>query len=231
VPKRSDRFIPERTVDSLLAIEIVRRDPYALIWSPTNSHGAIDHVTFSARGSTAFEVKAVVFEDAAHRWTIPINVEQLTEYTKLKVDVYYLLLFEADLPEWPWITGCMCTRTFACLACPTDARSVAQLKEVVRDAPAALRLQPWFSHWAWVISAVDLLALMQAILPRTQVIPTDDYRRNAMRLCHFLEGLELGTIPSGNAAEMIAVFNETTNRNTDGTYDDLTVVVHSKPWG
>ena len=37
------RHRPERTVDSLLAAEIVRTLPGAAIWSPSNTAGANDH--------------------------------------------------------------------------------------------------------------------------------------------------------------------------------------------
>ncbi|MGO1200848.1 MAG: hypothetical protein ACTMKY_13220, partial [Dermabacteraceae bacterium] len=43
-------YIPERTIDSLFAAEVVRDDPYSLIWSPTQYAGSPDHELTDASG-------------------------------------------------------------------------------------------------------------------------------------------------------------------------------------
>jgi hypothetical protein len=65
----------------------------------------------------------------------------------------------------------------------------------VRNADPELRLQPWFNHWAWCVTAEDLTAHIQTQKLRRNgpdvLIPADDAYlgaiRGAQRLCHLFE--------------------------------------------
>lgn len=154
------RYIPERTIDSLLAIETVRHDPYSLIWSPSNTRGAVDHGVLSTGGFlTVFESKAVDRVGAQNRWTVPIPVRQLHGYAALPWPVYYVVLGRPAILRNPSSRLCEACNGEWCRACCRDARSWAFLTEHVRAADVRIRLQPWFCHWAWVIDAQHLRAL------------------------------------------------------------------------
>lgn len=205
------RLIPERTIDSMLAAEIVRHDPYSLIWSPSQRvPNAVDHMIQGQAGRfAAFECKAVISNssrDPEAPWTAPVDVHQLTRYLRLPVPVVYLFLAKPAVPTQPFRRACdlgQCTG-YHCLACCRDARAWGALVPHIRGASAMLRLQPWFCHWAWVIPAADLYAVLvsrapSGVLGPEEIIPTEDGtiftgdRTKATRLCHFLADVARGT--------------------------------------
>lgn len=206
------RYIPERTVDSLVAIEIVRQDPFALVWSPSNSRHSFDHAVQSTGAAlTILETKAVDINGAG-AWTAPVDVQQLNHYCRLPFPVYYVFLGQPD-NEWSpsWRKCSECGGDW-CKTCPRDARSWSSLEPHVQRSDPRFRLQPWFGHWAWTVSAVSLAAFHTACRGgRTSwtvraggagSAPDVTAAPGAARLCHFLDdpthrtlmGLELGDV-------------------------------------
>ncbi|MFD3427257.1 hypothetical protein [Nocardia fluminea] len=204
------RLIPERTIDSMLAAEIVRHDPYSLIWSPSQRvPNAVDHMVQGQTGRfAAFECKAVISNstrDPEAPWSAPIDVHQLTRYLRLPVPVVYLFLAKPAIPRAPFRRPCNLGRCTGghCLACCRDARAWGALVPHIQGASAMLRLQPWFCHWAWVIPASDLHAMLTtgasggALRPEEIISTEDDSifiadRSKATRLCHFLADVASG---------------------------------------
>lgn len=195
------RLVPERTVDSSLAIEIVQHSPTALIWSPTNTKGMWDHeVTLAAGRAAIFERKAVD-ESATGDWTAPIDLVQLDNYSSLSWPVLYVLLAEPRSAPKPWIRrGCRegsCGSASDCLACHSSgARRMAGYAKHVAGSTIAQRLQPWFCHWAWVIEAHSLQSSVVAagVSLATQKGYTQSAsdkalrsHSGAVRLCHWLD--------------------------------------------
>ncbi len=192
-----ERLIPERTIDSLLAAELVRHDPYALIWSPSQFDDAADHVLYGERARFGvFECKAVSSNgslDPVAPWKIEIKRTQLSDYADLPYPVIYLFLARPVAPHSPEYRPCSIGSCAdgTCQACCRDTRTLGSLAPHVQSSPLPLRLQPWFCHWAWVITAKDLLAQLDraATAPwKSKTIHLDDsFLRSlsgATRLCH-----------------------------------------------
>lgn len=178
-------------MDSLLPIEWIRQDPNALIWSPTNSSGSPDHILYEpdARG---FVIECKAVEQVHSGWSAPIDVAQLDTYQSVPKDVYYLLVSPPDDADAPWERECdECGG--ACLACPRDGRSLGHLDRWVANSPRELRFQPWFSHWAVLITARDL----KRQTGNARNIHLDNFTSRfpgAQRFCHFLSRLKRGEI-------------------------------------
>jgi hypothetical protein len=191
-----ERLIPERTIDSLLAAELVRHDPYALIWSPSQFDDAADHVLYGERARFGvLECKAVSSNaslDPTASWKIEIKRTQLNDYAHLPYPVMYLFLAQPVAlrsPEYrPCSIGPCAGRT--CQACCRDTRTWGSLTSHVQSSPLPLRLQPWFCHWAWVITARDLLAYYDRRITswKVRTVYLDDSflwsLPGATRLCH-----------------------------------------------
>ncbi|MGK8502994.1 hypothetical protein [Nocardia asiatica] len=197
------RLVPERTIDSLLAAEAIRHDPYALIWSPSpRATNPVDHLIRGAYSKLAvFECKSVV-ERGGDRWDVPIDVDQLMRYRSsvrgYTVPVVYVFPVKPDVLEHPNVRECTidrCRYGPGCEACCRDARSWGDQESHVMQSSPLVRLQPWFCHWAWAIRA-DVLARQIRIWD----VRTDEYYLNVenmvrsvkphgTRLCHFLSGI------------------------------------------
>jgi hypothetical protein len=185
-------LIPERTVDSLLAYELLRAFPTAILWSPTNTARSLDH-ELDAGGPRAilFECKGI--ED---RWRIPIRAQQLDDYvTRGLGRLLYLLPSKPVDPLIPWLRTCASDPDLRghCLACGasrgSDSRRWAGSQPHISTAPTERRLQPWFNHWAWCVPAAQL-QLHLGRPTRDVRILADDARLaaipGAQRLCHML---------------------------------------------
>lgn len=232
-------FIPERTVDSLFAVDVVRHDPYVLVWSPTQYRRSPDHVLSNATGRVAiFECKGVqpVNDAVIDRWTTKIDVGQLAVHAGQPHPVLYLLLAKPPKPDQP--AGRYCHKPCCaigglargCKKCPRDPRSWALLERHVATASIPLLLQPWFAHWAWTIPAADLYAWVTAHTTGASMTFTLDDAQidaafpTAARLCHRLHELTTSgpaqtqwTWPPEEAADALSEF-----RSTDD--DDATPV-------
>jgi hypothetical protein len=185
-------LVPERTVDSLLAYELLRGFPAAILWSPTNTAGSLDHQLYvGGRSAILFECKGI--ED---RWRIPIRARQLDDYVSGGLgQLLYLLPSKPTDAAAPWRRSCARDPDAQgyCLACTahrgSDQRRWAGLQTHVSTAPLERRLQPWFNHWAWCVPASQLQAHLGS--PRRDLrIPADDNSLAAIpgaeRLCHML---------------------------------------------
>ncbi|MEC5169453.1 hypothetical protein RCH11_001926 [Glaciihabitans sp. GrIS 2.15] len=185
-------LVPERTVDSLLAYELLRAFPRAILWSPTNTAGSLDH-ELDAGGPRAilFECKGI--ED---RWRIPIRAQQLDDYVTGGLgQLLYLLPSKPVDPLIPWLRSCASDpdvhgRCQACAASRgSDNRRWAGSQPPVSGAPPERRLQPWFNHWAWCVPAAQL-QLHLGRPTRDMRIPAEDASLaaipGAQRLCHML---------------------------------------------
>ncbi len=202
------RYIPERTVDSLLAAELVRYDPYALIWSPSQLDPLpVDHYAVGRSGRTiVFECKAVSSskpsdDDGGVDWWAEIDTAQLAGYVGLNFPVVYLFVprpndYDLDRPWMRRPCGVSPCDGQMCLRCARDARSWGGLEPAVTSVGIRCRLQPWFAHWGWVITATNLqrwiLAQYASVPLRANLKVKDaslaDLRDNysAVRLCHLL---------------------------------------------
>jgi hypothetical protein len=239
-----DRYIPERTIDSMLAIEVVRHDPYALIWSPTNTAGAIDHGVVGRGGVgagglvTVFECKAVDYDGS--RWRVPIDLPQLRGYLMQPAPVMYVLLGQPEEPAYPSYQSCeQCVTSSLCLACCRDPRSRADLESHVLGADVRLRLQPWFCHWAWVIGARGLMQVLRDQDPRP--LPNRVRRLRAsnaemenrlpplggVRLCHYLEAHPWRRPGTQLLADWISAIEEMTSRPVPAAGTTAPVIVLS----
>lgn len=222
------RLIPERTVDSLLAAEVVRHDPYSLIWSPTNTTDSWDHaVQFSMRGSAIFECKAVQAENrySKTRWSAPIRLLQLYKYVfNCDFTVHYLVLGKPREPLKPAQRNRCRECSFAwCKACCRDSRSWAALESPLGRAWFGIRLQPWFCHWARVIPAKELATLLdldEANPPNAGEearLSLEDSRLESKgyvtRLCHFLDDAASGEAVISNLLR--GVFEDGDRRDVD----------------
>lgn len=203
-------YIPERTIDSMLAIELTRFDPHSLIWSPQNTTKfAPDH--FSLRrhfGVTVFECKSVTSDSP---WMSTVDEIQLAHYLSVGLPVQYIFLAEPRCPCRPHIRNCMECGGGECRECPRDARLKSELSPLYRAVGDQLRLQPWFGHWAWVISADDLKVELGALgKRRDRPLPADDAYfsglKGAERFCHVFSGKAPSTsraVPPGRKFDEI----------------------------
>lgn len=186
----SDRVVPERTIDSLFAIEWIRSNPYGLIWSPTNSDSAPDHILYAPglRGYVIECKASLSSESNRDGWYVSIDDAQLETYCSMAEDVMYLFLFEPADPSAPWVTNCThCGGD--CAACPRDSRRLSHLEPIVKTSPIVLRLQPWFAHWAFLLAARDVRTALRLGPARLRPIGLP---ASAIRLCHFLSELTSG---------------------------------------
>jgi hypothetical protein len=167
------RLIPERTVDSMFAIEVVEFVPHALVWSPTNTKGQVDHVVRGLGVSAlSFECKGTVSDpkqDPAKPWMSPIDYQQLAAYVGTPgLPVLYVIPAKPTKPDSPWIRRCALDpdpdHGGMCRAChnpsakfchnpSAKSRRWAGESPTVKGAPIHYRFQPWFAHWCWVIPA------------------------------------------------------------------------------
>lgn len=162
----STRLIPERTVDSLVAHELLSAFPTGLIWSPTNTRHAADHWFYmsSSVAPLVLECKGVVSRglDPDNDWTVPLDLHQLDRYCSHSAStVHYLFVSKPE--KRPWIRKCDSDadargRCLACRGLAIDRRALAGLRANVKGAQLHVRIQPWVSHWSWLISAGDLRA-------------------------------------------------------------------------
>ncbi|WP_141564834.1 hypothetical protein [Dietzia alimentaria] len=197
------RYIPERTVDSLFAAEVVRYDPYALIWSPSQRDpNPVDHTVHGGGGNLAvFECKAVNAEnptaaDGGDYWFAEIDRLQLDNYVAQSYPVLYLLLAKPIDVLRPWNRSCdvgSCGKRL-CRCCARDARSWGALNPRASVAAEKTRFQPWYAHWAWVLTAKTLDTLLDD--PASTKFEVRDNIMSSLskgtqleitRLCHFLD--------------------------------------------
>lgn len=151
------RLIPERTVDSMFAIEVVEFVSHALIWSPTNTAGQVDHYIYGLRGvAVPFEIKGVITNsnrDPHRPWRSPIDYRQLQRYVHQGLPVLYVIPGRPDPFRSPWIRDCTHDPdpTGRCLACSNAhqgaRRWAGQDRPAIKTAPLEMRAQPWFAHW------------------------------------------------------------------------------------
>lgn len=206
-------LIPERTIDSLLAFELIYARPDGLIWSPTNRRGSWDHRFFTTHTVVTFECKTIQVptgHDPAWQrpWSVRIDLTQLAAYcrsTSPASPITYLLPAQPQDPARPWArpspSGGTCRY---CQEPPPDpgftrpTRRWAGLTFTIRHSSPELRLQPWFAHWAWCITAHDLQAFLLRAKPArrhqrdTSISATDARLRRtprAVRLCHLLTAI------------------------------------------
>jgi hypothetical protein len=195
------RLIPERTVDSLLAYELVHAVPTGVIWSPSNTRGQWDHAFLTGRRTLVFECKGVVSDvrrSPTARWTVPIDAVQLKNYLQAGIDLTYLLPARPSTLRHPWIRDCMVDPDALgrCIACkgfhnnPSDARRFAGAAQHVRTAPEHVRCQPWFNHWAWCVRASSLSRHFAATNATAVSLDASDHLLEGLpgaeRLCHVL---------------------------------------------
>lgn len=203
------RLIPERTVDSMFAIEIAQFVPHALVWSPTNTKGEVDHVVQGLDAlALSFECKGTVTDvtqNPAKPWKSPIDHKQLDAYVGTPgLPVLYVIPAKPTHPDVPWVRTCACNTgpQGVCLACPNPkpdpdrtSRRWAGKSPTVKGAQIHCRFQPWFAHWCWVIPA-GVLKRNLARKGGPPVMPTADHQlaaiRGADRLCHFLTDVRDG---------------------------------------
>lgn len=190
------RLVPERTVDSLFAIEAIRHNPHALIWSPTQTRRSYDHhVVAPGTPVWIIECKAVAERTRKGLWRTDIDRDQLKEYVDRGIPAIYILLARPRNADQPWERPCACAGG-PCLSCCYDLRSLSWSFPLVAHETPIRRLQPWFGHWAWAITAVQLRRLMESEhRPRgiaRSIETTDEYFESrvaagfgAIRLCHF----------------------------------------------
>lgn len=192
------RLIAERTVDSLFAYEALTAVPAGILVSPTNTDGMWDHKLFERPGGRfmIFECKAVVAPAVDRPWRAPVDRRQLHRYLQSGGDdLIYLFLARPTVPEEPWLLRCSCARR------ANRWRRTAAVAGQIQSVSVDLRLQPWFSHWAWCMTAADLQwELKPARNGNTSTgttrMPVDDadfQQRNATRLCHLLMALSRTT--------------------------------------
>lgn len=204
------RLLPERTVDSATAIELIRFDPHALVLSPSQRAPLpFDHQLLGTGWAGAFfEAKAV--EDGTPP-TVPIDIPQLRSYLRVGLNpLFYLLPVAPTHLVNPHVTVCKtagcCSIPGApspsknlsntpCLCCPRDTRSWTWLEAHYHVCPTPLRTQPWFSHWCWAIPvhALSLHAPVATALAGAKAsvdLEATDKRlgaiSGAVRLCHVL---------------------------------------------
>jgi len=152
-----------------------------------------DHELFARPGGQfmIFETKAVVAAAADQPWRSPVDRRQLHQYLEAGGDdIINLFPARPAIPGEPWKFQCSCARWAW-----RRRRSVAIPQ--IRSVSADLRLQPWFSHWAWCMTAADLQPELKrarngSTSTGTTRIPADDVdfqKRPATRLCRLLTAL------------------------------------------
>lgn len=170
-------IIPERTIDSLFAFEVITAWPSAQIYSPPNNAGpgTPDHEVKVLSGSIVFELKTLS-NGSYHRkkhdgtpWHVSIPKDQLSNYVRSGRKIFYVLPAQPRNVDKPWMRKCSTdpdpNHNNWCKACAAGIRSIDPVSIRRRrtgnashwkGAATPVRLQPWFSHWAWVVSAKTL---------------------------------------------------------------------------
>lgn len=201
-------LIPERTVDSLLAFELIHARPRAIIWSPTNAAGSLDHeLHLGGRRAILFECKGI-----GDRAQITVRGQQLADYVGRGLGQLLYLLPSLPLDKVnPWDVPCHCSPSGGrCLACgPSrgpDPRRSADRDPHVATARRERLVQPWFNHWAWCIPASRLSKHLGAPTRNVNLGSNDSQISKlpgAVRLCHLLatatptsQGGSAGTSPT-----------------------------------
>lgn len=209
-------LVPERTVDSLLAIELLTALPTSIIWSPQavavkNSPGQAgtpDHYLRTASRRYVFECKTLHApkRQSTTGWRVKVPFGQLDRYVRNGLGgILYLLPAKPAQVHSPWVRICNShgVAGAACAACrnpaaqsgPVYERRWAGLHSPVKQAPAYAQFQPWFNHWAWCVTADDLHAYLLSMrsrssLPAVISIDASDASLQSIpgadRLCHFL---------------------------------------------
>ena len=176
----------------MVAIEVTRLVPAAIISSPTNTRGAVDHLIKNRFAVTILECKGV--DDGEN---VPIPRRQLWEYAfgSGPRGTVYLLPSRPAGKASPWTRRCVepCCGGVGCRYCPRDERSWTGLETWVRRLEPVDRLQPWFSHWSWCVPCVDLAAHLGITASNAptglSTLKWDDSVLGALprasRLCHY----------------------------------------------
>ncbi|GAA0961360.1 hypothetical protein GCM10009554_77700 [Kribbella koreensis] len=209
------RLVPERTIDSLFAAEVVLHLQDALIWSPSQFAGSWDHQIATGSRFAIFEAKAVISDarrDPSQPWVLPVRKMQLQQFAFLRgLNVLYLLPAKPPWPESPWWRAdCQlgdCLGEPHCLFCRNSSvwqdRKWSGTKSHIATAPVHVRLQPWFCHWCWVVPARELARIPAIDVRQGQhygkhdepTIAADDSSLsaipNAVRLCHWLAAADV----------------------------------------
>lgn len=213
-------LIPERTIDSLFAFELLSVAPTAMIWSPHavnagTTHGAGPTVSpgnpdHQIGGHRRFDVECkTIYLDAKGSWVNEISNRQLNAYVhNVTTPMFYLLPAEPQNRQEPWYRYCATDPDSKkhCIACsnpPASAGAVHSRRWAGKDqhfstASPERRLQPWFNHWAWCITPRDLLRHLSKAAPlpwsNTTRVPAADAKLGAIpgavRFCHLLTAIE-----------------------------------------
>ncbi|GAA1013358.1 hypothetical protein GCM10009551_099940 [Nocardiopsis tropica] len=206
------RLVPERTIDSLFAYEFLVAAPTALFWSPANTQKGIwDHDILHAGQRLLIECKGLLPPSSTKStdWQVPIDLTQLQRYVGQPLTrslVYILPAMPSDVAR-PWLRDCQADPDDAghCLACSdalaqqwgraVQSRRWAGKSSAVASATYERRLQPWFSHWAWCVSALDLSQHLSWTRGSSNSISAADRSlgsiQGATRLCHLLASVAL----------------------------------------
>lgn len=224
-------LVPERTVDSLLAIELLTALPTAVIWSPQavavknspSQAGTPDHYLQTASRRYVFECKTLhaPTRQATTGWRVKVPFGQLDRYVRNGLGrILYLLPAKPVQVLSPWVRSCNShgAAGAACTACrnptaqtgPVYERRWAGLHSPVKLAPPYAQFQPWFNHWAWCVTANDLHAYIvstrsRSSLPAVVSIDASDASLQSIpgadRLCHFLSWAASPAPPSTSDAD------------------------------
>lgn len=205
-------LIPERTIDSLFAFEFLSVAPTATIWSPHNNRGpgTVDHEIQTSRRYFEVECKTIYRDDDLSPWEVKVRLAQLSDYLKAgKRQLMYLLPSRPVDDKLPWHRVCSSDPDWRgfCRACADSPlqdgalfwRRRAYREPHIRRASPEVKLQPWFNHWAWCISAADLdryIAANRQFVSRGEAsLPAQDSHLASIpgteRLCHFFEAVDI----------------------------------------
>lgn len=240
------RMIPERTIDSMFVIEVVEFVSHALIWSPSNTAGQVDHWVNGLGGiAVPFEVKGVVTDaarDPNRPWKCPIDYAQLNRYITYGLPVVYVLPGRPDPFAAPWIRNCTLDPDSRgrCQAChnanQSSRRWAGSHRPAVQTAPLQMRAQPWFAHWCWIMSATALDAYLKTQGAPAGINVADANMitvPGAERLCHFLTDIANGTrAPASfgvDVAEIAGMLAEIPAREPEDDDDQTVMTVVSFP--
>lgn len=194
----------------MVAIEVIRLDPTAIISSPANTRGAVDHVVKQQFAVTILECKGVDDRDR-----IPIRKEQLWEYAfgRGPHDTIHVLPSRPRGQTRPWTRDCKrpCCGPRGCRACPRDERSWTGLEPWIKDLSPDDRIQPWFAHWAWCVPSWGLASHLGVSRPRkasgdTHLEWEDEFLASlpgAVRLCHGLRPRPDGRSTLASTADVV----------------------------
>lgn len=195
-------LLPERTVDSLFAYELLSAAPKALIWSPANNHRdsrglSPDHL-LTVPGfdrQLVVECKTIYARDPDAEWFVRIDRNQLEQYARLAPGTLYLLPADSRHRRLPWASWGCCTPAYEnCAACqsPRARRWGWDTQPAIAAMPRHIGFQPWFSHWSWCITARQLQRHFDAT---GRDIPAADANlqsiAGAQRFCHLLDAIAL----------------------------------------